>query len=178
MGAEPLLARRLLSRSAAATEELGERLGALLLAGDVVALEGELGAGKTTLVRGLVRGLGVTEPASSPTFTLMNTYAGRLPVYHLDAWMAERGDAFLAEGGAEWLAADGVAVVEWAERVSAWLPAGCLRVRLSHAGPASGASDAGLRRALLEVPPGGAEGGNLAGRLGRLELPRGIEEQD
>jgi tRNA threonylcarbamoyladenosine biosynthesis protein TsaE len=171
MGAEALYLRRWLSRSAATTEELGERLGALLAPGDVLALDGELGAGKTTLVRGLARGLGVSEPVSSPSFTLMNAYAGRLPVYHLDAWMAERGDAFLAEGGAEWLASNGVALVEWAERVERWLPAGSLRVRLEHAGP-PGPQDAGRRRILLELASGA---GSLAERLERLEPPPGLE---
>ena len=68
---------------------MGERLGACLGSGDVVACMGELGAGKTCFIQGLVRGLGVTEPATSPTFVLINHYAGRLPVYLLDAYRTE-----------------------------------------------------------------------------------------
>lgn len=120
--------------SADETERLGEALAALVRPGDVLALHAELGGGKTCFVRGLARGLGVREPVSSPTFTLMHTYAGRLPLYHLDAWMAARGEAFLQDGGAEWLTAGGVAAVEWAEHVADWLPRERFEVRLEHAG--------------------------------------------
>lgn len=121
--------------SAGATEDLGAALGRLLRPGDVVALDGELGGGKTCFVRGLARGLGVTVPVSSPTFQLMHSYPGRIPLYHLDAWMRERGEGFLAEGGAEWLRADGVAAVEWAANVRPWLPEARFEVELRHAGP-------------------------------------------
>ena len=104
--------RRFVSASTAATEALGANLAQLLRPGDVVALHGELGAGKTCFVRGLARGLGVAEPVASPTFTLMHTYAGRVPVHHLDAWMQERGEAFLQDGGSEWLAAGGIASLD------------------------------------------------------------------
>ncbi len=126
--------RELLSSSAEETEAIGAALAALLVPGDVVALDGELGAGKTCFVRGLARGLGCRTQVSSPTFQLMHTHSGRLPLYHLDAWMTERGEGFLADGGAEWLTGDGVAAVEWAEHVAAWLPAARFEVRLAHAG--------------------------------------------
>ncbi|MFM7298848.1 MAG: tRNA (adenosine(37)-N6)-threonylcarbamoyltransferase complex ATPase subunit type 1 TsaE [Planctomycetota bacterium] len=122
------------SASARDTEALGAALGALLGAGDVVALDGELGGGKTCFVRGLARGLGISAPVSSPTFQLMHAYPGRVPLYHLDAWMRERGEGFLAEGGAEWLRADGVAAVEWAGNVRPWLPDARFEVELRHAG--------------------------------------------
>ena len=129
--------RSFATHSAEATELLAEHLGAGLQAGAVVALDGELGSGKTTFVRGLCRGLGVApdEQVSSPTYTLMHEYRGRLPVYHFDAWMEGREEAFLAGGGAEWLHAGGVSVVEWAARVREWLPEPRLEVRLSHVGP-------------------------------------------
>ena len=120
--------------SAEQTEQLGARLAALLRPGDVVALHGELGSGKTCFVRGVARAAGVDEPVASPTFTLMHTYAGRWPLYHLDAWMRERGEAFLLDGGAEWLSADGVALVEWADHVRDWLPDQRFEVHLEHAG--------------------------------------------
>jgi len=125
----------LTSRSPAETEALGERLGRALGPGAVVALFGDLGSGKTCLVRGLARGLGVAGPVSSPTYVLMQEYAGRLPLYHFDAWMQGREATFLEGGGAEWLHAGGVAVVEWADRVLEWLPEPRLELRLVHRGP-------------------------------------------
>jgi tRNA threonylcarbamoyladenosine biosynthesis protein TsaE len=122
------------SESAERTEALAARLARELRPGDVVALSGELGAGKTCFVRGLARGLGLASRVTSPTFTLMHTYAGTPPLHHLDAWMQGRGEAFLSDGGAEWLASDGIAAVEWAERVAEWLPAARFDVRLEHAG--------------------------------------------
>lgn len=116
------------------TEACGRELARLLEPGDVVALHGELGAGKTCFVRGLAAGLGVRDAVSSPTFTLMHTHDGRLPLHHLDAWMAARGEAFLRDGGADWLSAEGVCAVEWAERVEPWLPPERFEVRLEHAG--------------------------------------------
>lgn len=124
----------LTSLSAEHTQACGRELARHLAAGDVVALHGELGAGKTCFVRGLAIGLDVRDSVSSPTFTLMHSYAGRLPLHHLDAWMAARGEAFLADGGAEWLRADGVCAVEWAERIEAWLPRERFEVQLEHAG--------------------------------------------
>jgi tRNA threonylcarbamoyladenosine biosynthesis protein TsaE len=146
-----------------ATEDLACALGSRLRAGDVLALDGELGAGKTAFVRGLARGLGVAEPVSSPTYVLMNVYSGRLELYHFDAWMEGREEAFLADGGSEWLSAGGVSAVEWAARVADWLPLPRLAVRLAHAGPLA-------RRIEIEVLPD-ARGGD--GGLGALlaDLP-------
>lgn len=123
------------SDSSDATEAFAARFAKLLRAGDVVALHGELGAGKTCFVRGLAAGLGVEGPVSSPTFTLMHAYDGPLPLHHLDAWMAERGEAFLSDGGADWLRGEGVSAIEWADRVAGWLPVERFEVRLEHVGP-------------------------------------------
>ncbi len=178
MGAERTL-RSWVSADPATTEALGEALGRILRAGDVVALDGDLGAGKTTFVRGLARGLDVTEDVSSPTFILMNTYSGRVPLYHLDAWMADRGDAFLAEGGAEWLGGEGVAVVEWAERVRSWLPADCLWVRLAHArapaaDPEAGADGQETRSIAFGLAPGSSEACDWPARLAAWTPPAGL----
>jgi tRNA threonylcarbamoyladenosine biosynthesis protein TsaE len=164
--------RRLESQAPAATEALGEALGAQLAAGDVVAIDGELGTGKTCLVRGLARGLGVTDGVTSPSFTLMHTYPGRLPVHHLDAWMQERGEAFLADGGAEWLRADGVALVEWAERVAAWLPVPRVQLLLAH----GGGDRRTLRLGVLQGPEVQPRGERLEAALWALELPPGLRE--
>jgi tRNA threonylcarbamoyladenosine biosynthesis protein TsaE len=164
----PLAQRWLMCHSAEATEALAAGVAALLEPGDVVALRGELGAGKTCFVRGAARALGVAGPVASPTYTLMHAYEGRVPVYHLDAWMQGRGEAFLEDGGAEWLRADGVAFVEWAERVAAWLPPARLEVLLEHAGPER-------RRVLLDVPGLGSDP-SAAARGTAERLARGLRD--
>ncbi len=156
------------------TEALAEALGRLLTADLVVTLDGELGTGKTTFTRGLAAGLEVTEPVSSPTYTLMHTYPGRLELYHFDAWMEGREAAFLDGGGAEWFRAGGVAVVEWAARVADWLPEERLGVRLEHRG--SGGAEPWLdgRRGIRLRARGAAAEAVLAA----LEPPPGVTELD
>jgi len=118
------------------TEELGRRLGQRLTAGQGVALDGELGAGKTVLTRGIAAGLGVDEPdeVRSPTYVLMVEHPGPIPLLHLDAYFAERSRDFLVDGGEAYLQEGGVLVVEWAGRLDVELPEDFLRVRLRHAG--------------------------------------------
>lgn len=124
----------LLSHSAAETEQIGEALGRALQPGDVVALMGDLGAGKTCLTRGIARGLGITDPVTSPTFILIAEYstAHGFPLYHADCYRL--GDAAAAEaeniGLAEMLEGSGVTVVEWAERINRLLPDDTLRIEL------------------------------------------------
>jgi len=108
--------------SAEQTEAAGERLAAALGPGDVVALVGELGAGKTCFIQGLVRGLGATTRATSPTFVLINQYRGRVPIYHVDAYRTQSLGELLDIGVAELLSSDGVTVVEWAEKLLPLLP--------------------------------------------------------
>lgn len=107
------------------TEAISAGLAGTLAAGECIALHGELGAGKTQFVRGLVRGLGGPERAvSSPTFVLLNVYpGGRLTVYHLDAYRVAGPEDFESIGFAELLEQGGVVVVEWAERVGDLIPA-------------------------------------------------------
>ena len=104
------------------TAAAGEALGRTLGAGEVVALYGELGSGKTCLVQGLVRGLGVSRQATSPTFVLVNEYRGRLPVHHVDAYRTESLTELLNLGLDELLDGDGVTVVEWADKLLPLLP--------------------------------------------------------
>ena len=107
-----------ISHSPAETEALGEKLGRAATRGLVLALSGDLGAGKTQLVKGLARGLGVTARVHSPTFTLVNEYGGgRLKLFHLDLYRLETREQILSAGIEEFLSPDGVAVVEWAERI-------------------------------------------------------------
>jgi len=117
-----------------ATERLGEQLGARLQAGDTVALSGSLGAGKTTLVRGLARGLDVDDPdaVSSPTYLLVIEHDGEVPLLHADAYLPEKLEGFLDDGGLEYLFDPAkVVVVEWAEKVRKQLPERVLWIELS-----------------------------------------------
>ena len=107
-----------ISHSPAETESLGECWGRAAQTGLVIGLSGDLGAGKTQLVKGLARGLGITARVHSPTFTLVNEYAGgRLRLFHLDLYRLETRGQILAAGLEEYLQPDGVAVIEWAERL-------------------------------------------------------------
>ena len=109
-----------ISHSPAETEALGERWGRTAQSGLVLALSGDLGAGKTQFVKGLARGLGVTGRVHSPTFTLVNEYAGgRLRLFHLDLYRLETPAQIQSAGVEEFLQPDGVAVIEWAERLDA-----------------------------------------------------------
>jgi len=114
------------------TEE-GERLGRSLRPGSVLLFEGDLGAGKTTMVQAVARGLGVTQPATSPTYALVHHYQGRRgAVYHLDCYRLRSPDE-AADLDWETLLRDGDALlIEWPERAGDWVPAPTMRLRLSH----------------------------------------------
>ena len=124
------------THSVAETEAFAAELAQTLAPGDVVALTGDLGAGKTQFVRGLVRGLGGNPRAvSSPTFVLLNIYdTPRLTVYHLDAYRVAGAEDFEAVGFPELLEQGGVVVVEWPARVAALLPARRVEVRIEPVG--------------------------------------------
>ena len=114
-----------ISHSPAETESLGEAWGRAAQRGLVIALSGELGAGKTQLVKGVARGLGIMARVHSPTFTLVNEYdGGRLRLFHLDLYRLETRDQILSAGLEEFWPPDGVAVIEWAERLEteSWEP--------------------------------------------------------
>ena len=109
-----------ISHSPAETESLGESWGRTAQHGWIIGLTGDLGAGKTQLVKGIARGLGTTARVHSPTFTLVNEYAGgRLKLFHLDLYRLETPEQILAAGLEEFLQPDGVAVIEWAEKLKA-----------------------------------------------------------
>lgn len=121
--------------SAEETMALGERLAAHFQAGDVVALYGDLGAGKTHLVKGVARGRGIPEHAvSSPTFTIVQEYDGDLPIYHIDAYRIQHPDEFYELGYEEYFFGAGLCLIEWPARVEDLLPDTAIRLRLTHQG--------------------------------------------
>lgn len=125
---------RITSSSAAATRRLGARLGARARPGDVIAVSGPLGAGKTELARGIARGLGVEEPVTSPSFIIVAEHVGRLPFFHVDCFRLAGAEEGLAAGILDERAEDGVTVIEWAERLGSALPVGRLDISIDGAG--------------------------------------------
>ena len=125
------------SRSEAETLELGKRLGREAAAGDIYLLEGDLGTGKTVLAKGVAAGLGITEPVTSPTFTIVHEYEGRLPLYHFDVYRIGDADEMYAIGFDEYLYGGGVCLIEWPSRVGELLPETAVRITIDK-DPASG----------------------------------------
>ena len=132
------------SHSPADTERAGEELGRKLKAGDVVALFGPVGAGKTVFVRGLARGLDVRARVTSPTFSIVHEYMGRLPLFHFDMYRLSSADELFDIGWEDYLVRGGVCAVEWSENVEASLPDGCIRV-----GIAADETDESLRKIMI-----------------------------
>jgi tRNA threonylcarbamoyladenosine biosynthesis protein TsaE len=116
------------------TRAIGEVLGNALGPRDVVCLEGPLGAGKTTFAQGVARGLGVEEVVNSPTFTLVQEYAGRLPVFHLDVYRLSGPEEAIDLAIPEMIAAGGVLLIEWPERIEPLLPTDRLVIQIAAEG--------------------------------------------
>lgn len=112
------------------TREIARRLGGMLGPGDVICLYGELGAGKTCFVQGLARGMGIATRVNSPTFTIVKEYPGETPLYHFDVYRLASADELFDVGFDEYLAGDGVCVIEWADRIAPALPGERLDVEL------------------------------------------------
>lgn len=125
---------RLRSTSPEQTHAIGRELGRSAPPGTVVALSGELGAGKTQLAKGVAEGLGVTSVVNSPTFVLMNEHVGRLRLYHIDAYRLADPEEAIAAGLLDEREIDGLTVIEWADRLDGWLPLERLDLALD-AGP-------------------------------------------
>jgi len=123
---------KFVSRSAAETERFGKKLAKKLDAGIVVGLYGELGSGKTTLIRGLVRGLGAEKSTriTSPTFVLMNVYQARVPVYHFDFYRLDDPRMIIELGCEEYFYGRGVCVIEWADRAGELIPPESVKIEL------------------------------------------------
>lgn len=114
------------------TEKFGEKLGSLLQAGDVICLNGELGAGKTTLTKNIAKGMGIEDYVTSPTFSIINEYYGKLNLYHFDTYRLEDVEEVSYLGFDEYFYGDGVCVIEWADRIAAFLPEEYLEINISN----------------------------------------------
>ena len=130
---EKMKVYRWLSKSAAETKKAAGKLSLHLQPGDVICLQGDLGSGKTTFVKGLTKGLKI-DPAlvSSPTFVLMNIYAGRLEVYHFDLYRLDDPRQISQIGMEEFLSGRGVSVIEWAEKLGPFTPSEYLGIEFTH----------------------------------------------
>lgn len=121
------------------TLRLGKSIGMMAVPGEVYALDGDLGAGKTVFAKGVAEGLGVEDAVSSPTFTILQEYReGRLPFYHFDVYRVEDPEEMHEVGLDEYLTGDGVCLIEWAERIPELLPETATRIRIT-TDPARGA---------------------------------------
>ncbi len=117
--------------SADQTLKLGEIIGKSLKPGTIIALTGELGAGKSVLVKGIAKGLQVEEEPNSPTFVIMNCYEGRLPLFHFDLYRVADEDELIAMGYEEFFFGEGVAAVEWADRVPGIFPEEAIEIGIT-----------------------------------------------
>jgi tRNA threonylcarbamoyladenosine biosynthesis protein TsaE len=112
------------------TIELGKRLGTVLSKGAIIAFFGDLGSGKTTMIKGVAQGLGVKELVKSPSFVVVTEYQGRLPVYHIDLYRISKPSELPEVGFEQYLYGDGVSLIEWAERAENLLPINAIKTRI------------------------------------------------
>ena len=121
---------RFVSQSAKSTEELGRRIAGVLKGTEMIAMFGDLGAGKTAFTRGLCEGLGIVEGVSSPTFAIVNAYSGKYPVYHFDMYRIKDADDLFATGFYDYIGT-GVTIIEWSENIESELEPDCIRIRIN-----------------------------------------------
>lgn len=123
----------IITSSTAETEAIGEKIAAKLSGGEVIALFGGMGMGKTAFTRGLARGLGIQDGVSSPTFALIHEYHGRLKVYHFDMFRVTGWDDLYSTGFFDYLESGGVLVIEWSENIEGALPQNAIRIEIEQA---------------------------------------------
>ncbi len=104
------------------TIKLGEKIGSKLVKGDVIAMQGTLAAGKTTITKGIAKALGIDDTITSPTFCLISEYYGKMPLYHMDVYRLEGGEDFVNLGTDDMIYGDGVSIIEWSEKIMEELP--------------------------------------------------------
>lgn len=119
---------RVMSESSEQTEKIAYDVAAFLEPGDVVCLGGDLGAGKTVFAKGLVKALGVEGYVTSPTFTIVNEYSGRYPIYHFDVYRINDVDEMFEIGFEEYIYGEGISIIEWADNIREILPPSRLRI--------------------------------------------------
>ncbi len=119
------------TKSAEETIELGEKIGRLLKKGDIIAMQGTLAAGKTTITKGIAKALGITDTITSPTFCLISEYYGTMPLYHFDVYRLEGTEDFINLGADDMLYGDGVSIIEWSEKIMEELPSRTIILRLT-----------------------------------------------
>lgn len=117
--------------SEAETIEIGERLGRILEKGDIVTLNGDLGAGKTHFTKGIARGLGVEDYVTSPTFTIVNEYSGRIPLYHFDVYRIDDIYEMYEIGFEEYLYGEGICIIEWSNIIKDLLPKNTIDITIN-----------------------------------------------
>lgn len=110
------------TNTAEETIELGRKIGRLLTKGDVIAMQGTLAAGKTTITKGIAESLGVTDTITSPTFCLISEYSGKMPLYHMDVYRLDGGEDFINLGTDDMIYGEGVSIIEWSEKIMDELP--------------------------------------------------------
>lgn len=108
--------------SAEETVELGKKIGSFLKKGDIIAMQGTLGAGKTTITKGIAQALGINETITSPTFCLISEYEGKMPLYHMDVYRLDGAEDFANLGTEDMLYGEGVSIIEWSEKIMEELP--------------------------------------------------------
>ncbi len=112
----------LYTNSADETIELGKKIGSMLHAGDIIAMQGTLAAGKTTITKGIAQALNIKETITSPTFCIISEYEGKMPLYHMDVYRLDGGEDFINLGVDDMLYGNGVSIVEWSEKIIDELP--------------------------------------------------------
>ena len=118
------------TNTAEETIELGRKIGRLLTKGDVIAMQGTLAAGKTTITKGIAESLGVTDTITSPTFCLISEYSGKMPLYHMDVYRLDGTEDFINLGVDDMLYGDGVCIIEWSEKIMDELPKNTIILRI------------------------------------------------
>lgn len=136
------------------TQALGEKIGKMLKRGDVIALIGDLGTGKTCLTQGIARGVGIArnEIVSSPSYILINEYNGTVPIYHIDLYRLENSEEIAELGLSEYVEGDGICIIEWAERMADALPDSCIKIHITLADANALHSDDEISESILDSP--------------------------
>lgn len=117
--------------SAEETISLGYKIGKLLKKGDIIAMQGTLAAGKTTITKGIAQALGITDTITSPTFCLISEYQGTMPLYHMDVYRLDGRDDFINLGTDDMLYGDGVSIIEWSEKIMEELPSSTIILKIT-----------------------------------------------